>query len=395
MNIKETFIKLTSKTYPYGDEDMLTCYLPSGYKVDVDGNYYYQVGEGSKNIFACHLDTACKSHTLVNHVFDGNIIKTDGKTILGADDKAGMTIILYMIYKNVPGLYYFFIGEEVGCIGSTAASKHKNFFSNYNMIVSFDRRGTSSIITHQSSRRTCSDRFASSLKKEFARTGLTMNLDDGGVYTDSAEFKDIISECTNISVGYYKEHTTDEHQDISFLERLAKSCVLVNWDSLSISRDPSKCEWKRSWNSSNNWYDSRDERQRDRVRNRRSRGKNYSETSDNYNSTKKSLIFSKDSNDFWEDKSFNRPREYYNDIDNEVFSSELSDSDKIDILYLNDKDQFMGIKNYLIEDTISTSDFMVIKSQFLNPLDDADLDFINYMESIIQIDDVSSGIGYA
>ena len=42
------------------------------------------------------------------------------KTILGADDKAGMVILLYMIEKKIPGLYYFFIGEEVGCIGSNA-----------------------------------------------------------------------------------------------------------------------------------------------------------------------------------------------------------------------------------------------------------------------------------
>jgi hypothetical protein len=38
-----------------------------------------------------------------------------------------------------------------------------------------------------------------------------------------AEFTGIISECTNISVGYYKEHTHAEHQDIEHLIRLGKS----------------------------------------------------------------------------------------------------------------------------------------------------------------------------
>jgi len=48
-------------------------------------------------------------------------------------------------------------------------------------------------------------------------------LDDGGVYTDSAEFVDIIEECTNLSVGYFSEHTTSEKQDIDFLELLDKT----------------------------------------------------------------------------------------------------------------------------------------------------------------------------
>ena len=148
MNVKDTFLKLTSNTYPYGTEPILEDFLPSGYYKDKHGNYYYEIGE-SRTAFTCHLDTACKDFSKVNHVIEGNMIKTDGKTILGADDKAGMTILLYLIEKNVPGLYCFFIGEEVGCIGSGYASKDKKFES-YDRMISFDRRGTTSIITHQS-----------------------------------------------------------------------------------------------------------------------------------------------------------------------------------------------------------------------------------------------------
>ena len=50
--------------------------------------------------------------------------------------------------------------------------------------------------------------------------------DEGGVYTDSAEFTDIIPECTNISVGYYKEHTVNETQDIQYNFQLAIVPVL-------------------------------------------------------------------------------------------------------------------------------------------------------------------------
>ena len=109
MNIKETFLALTSKTYPYGFEKELSSFLPKGYYNDEQGNYYYKIGN-SRTAFTSHLDTACKSQVKVVHKIDGMMIRTDGKSILGADDKAGVTILLYMIEKNVPGLYCFFVG---------------------------------------------------------------------------------------------------------------------------------------------------------------------------------------------------------------------------------------------------------------------------------------------
>ena len=248
--ILNTFIKLTSMTYPYGYEDvlvkdMIKCGLfPKDIVKDVHGNFFYQVGE-SRTIFASHLDTVSKTHTKVNHVFEGNMIKTDGTTTLGADDKAGVTTMLWMIKHNVPGLYYFFIGEEVGCIGSgNAARSVSDFKDKYDRIISFDRRDVGSVITHQSWSRCCSDSFGDALASELNKSGLSYKKDDGGVYTDSAEFVDIIPECTNISVGYYKEHTTNESQDIVHLEKLAEACLIVDWENLPTERDPKFTEYK-------------------------------------------------------------------------------------------------------------------------------------------------------
>ena len=248
--IFNTFIKLTSMTYPYGYEDVLVkelikCKLfPSDISKDIHGNYFIQVGE-SRTIFASHLDTVSKTHTKVNHVFEGNMIQTDGTTTLGADDKAGVTTMLWMIKHNVPGLYYFFIGEEVGCIGSgNAARSVSDFKDKYDRIISFDRRDVGSVITHQSWSRCCSDSFGDALAAELNKSGLSYKKDDGGVYTDSAEFVDIIPECTNISVGYYKEHTTNESQDIVHLEKLAEACLRVDWENLPTERDPNFTEYK-------------------------------------------------------------------------------------------------------------------------------------------------------
>jgi hypothetical protein len=244
--IKKTFLKLTSKTYPFGFEDVLLeeCkYLFPNLERDVFGNYYYKIGN-SRTVFASHLDTACKNYQRVNHVIDGDTVKTDGTTILGADDKAGVTLLLWLIQNKIPGLYYFFIGEEVGCIGSGKASTLP-IFKDYDRIVSFDRRGTESVITHQSYTRTCSDEFANALAKQLNQYGdLKYEIDDTGVYTDSAEFTQVISECTNISVGYYSEHTTKENQDLNHLTKLALSIVDVEWEKLPTSRDPKVKEYK-------------------------------------------------------------------------------------------------------------------------------------------------------
>lgn len=248
--ILNTFLKLTSMTCPYGHEDALVREMtssgvfPKVFQKDRHGNYFTQIGD-SRTIFASHLDTVSKSREKVTHKFEGDFIKTAGNTTLGADDKAGVTVMLWMMLHNVPGLYYFFIGEEVGCIGSgKAAASIFDFKGKYDRIISFDRRGTDSVITHQSWSRCCSDSFGDALAAELNKSGLSYKKDDGGVYTDSAEFVDIIPECTNVSVGYYKEHTFDERQDIKHLESLAEACLRVDWESLPTERDPSKSDYK-------------------------------------------------------------------------------------------------------------------------------------------------------
>ena len=246
MNIKEKFLQLTSRTYPHGTEKELFPLLPSELQEDEFGNLFIKIGE-SDVMFTAHLDTATSALTNVTHVIDGNIIKTDGTSILGADDKAGVTIMLYMIEHNIPGLYYFFLGEEVGCVGSKKLRDKLNTekIEGINKVISFDRRGTTSVITYQASSRCCSDKFGEALAAELNKSDVTFTYktDPTGIYTDSAQFTKIYPECTNISVGYQSEHTFTESQDIEHLEKLAEACLKVDWNSLSVERDPSKVEY--------------------------------------------------------------------------------------------------------------------------------------------------------
>ena len=239
--IKEIFLKLTEFTTPYGKEAELESLLP-GLKKDKWGNYYTKIGE-SQTLFTCHLDNYCKTKEKINHVIEGNIIKTDGKTILGADNKAGVVTLLYMIDKGVPGFYYFFIGEEPiltnGTFGSSLVVKNKpRFLSGFKRAIAFDRKHKGSIITRQMAQQCCSDTFADALIKEFSKAGTIMRKDTTGYYTDTGNFIELIPECTNISIGVWNEHHNDEYVDISYVEEIAEAACKVNWEMLPTSREP-------------------------------------------------------------------------------------------------------------------------------------------------------------
>jgi len=112
--------------------------FPEGLKKDTWGNYVYTIGQ-SRTIFAAHLDTVSKDFVKVKHIIDGNIIRTDGKTTLGADDKAGITVMLWMIKNEVPGNYYFLSVKKLGVLGQETPQKGVN--SGESMIESFHLTG--------------------------------------------------------------------------------------------------------------------------------------------------------------------------------------------------------------------------------------------------------------
>lgn len=381
--IFKTFLKLTSNTYPYGYEEVLaeemikSGLFPEQIQKDQHGNYFIKIGE-SRTVFTSHLDTACKEHTSVSHVLRGNMIETDGKTILGADDKAGMTIMLWMILHNIPGLYYFFIGEEVGCIGSGLASKYGDFKGKYDRMISFDRRGLDSVITYQSSSRCCSEDFAKQLARELNKSGLSYKTDNTGVYTDSAEFVNVIPECTNLSVGYYKEHTTSEHQDINHLQKLAEACLLVSWEDLVTSRDMTKTE-NKSYSSSTygSSYGSSYGK---------SKGYGWSDSLNNDNWRSRDFGQSKkkrdynDYDDWYEDGDIFRnkkSKKYYDSGDG------LIDITNEKVEYKRTGESYDWIMSKFIGVKLTYDDLEVIRDQYLDMSNDSDREFYIYLTQYI------------
>jgi hypothetical protein len=246
MNIKETFLKLTEYLIPYKMEMFLEKYLPKGIQKDSIGNYYITIGE-SKSMFTCHLDSYTKKLVKVVHILydNGTKVRTDGKSPLGGDDKTGMCVMLNMIEKKVPGTYYFFIGEEPPLSGGVFGSKNAlktnpEFFTRFDRVIAFDRRGYGSIISRQNGKVCCSKEFVNALSVQFAKNNMEYRNDPTGYYTDSAVFMWTCSEITNLSCGGFNEHHNDEWVDLIYLEQIADVATKIDWESLPKVRDPKR-----------------------------------------------------------------------------------------------------------------------------------------------------------
>lgn len=210
----------------------------------------------NKIIFMAHHDTVHKTDGRQKVFYDptADVAYVDHNECLGADCTTGVFLILEMIRYKVPGLYIIHTGEECGGIGSSDIVDGKpKWLNDVEACISFDRYGTNSIITHQMGQRTCSESFANDLESI-----LKMNLksDSGGVYTDSYEYCGLVSECTNISVGYYNQHTKKESQDIEFAIRLRDALIKADWSKIRGYRDPTVVEYEdwgygRGWTSKN------------------------------------------------------------------------------------------------------------------------------------------------
>jgi hypothetical protein len=211
-------------------------------------------------LWSCHIDTMHHGRDVVTtqEVWqgdDGVWFVTDKDDCLGADDGAGVWLLMQMIQAKVPGTYIFHRGEERGGIGSKVmATEHTDFISTHTHAIAFDRRGTTSVITHQGGERGASDTFASFLIETL---GMGHELDTTGSYTDTKEYFRLVPECLNFSIGYDSEHGSRETLDTTYLFALRDTMCGLDWTQVvfPVSRDKDAVEYD-DWGSvyaGSNW----------------------------------------------------------------------------------------------------------------------------------------------
>ena len=237
--------------------------------IDARGNRIVAIGKADV-MWSSHFDTvhavAGFQKVSLQQGFLGLSAKSKKhSTCLGADDTVGVWLMREMILANRPGLYVFHRGEEVGGIGSEYISeKTPEIVKGVKAAIAFDRKGRSSIITHQWGGRCCSEAFATSLGDLLMRDRL--KADSSGTFTDTANYTHLIPECTNISVGYFDQHTDKECLDVEYALELRDALLSLDTDKLVIERDPSVTEL--SYES----YDWRDYRSFSTYKGNRSHG---------------------------------------------------------------------------------------------------------------------------
>lgn len=211
-----------------------------GMTVDGAGNRIIRIGD-SPIAWSSHTDTVHHKAGSQATELRKDIVSLSrrGKAnCLGADCTTGIWIMRHMILRKVPGLYIFHRGEEVGGIGSNHIATHTpGMVDGIQAMIALDRKGYNSIITHQFNGRTASDEFARSLSRAL---GGNFVADDTGTFTDSANYAELIPECTNLSVGYFSQHTAKETQDIAFMQWLLEKLCLADFSKLEYVRDPAE-----------------------------------------------------------------------------------------------------------------------------------------------------------
>jgi hypothetical protein len=215
-----------------------------GMQQDEHGNYRVSLGD-SPVLWSCHTDTVHRHAGRQRvHVADDIFSLTSPSSCLGADDTAGIWLMRQMILRGIPGHYVFHYGEEVGGLGSSSLAEYEpEWLAQIKWAIALDRAGFTDVITHQGGWRCCSNSFAEALAEGL---GLGYQPCDSGIYTDTAEYTQIVPECTNLSVGYLACHSAAETLDGRHLLRLLDALCALDVDALPCERDPAVDEdlWK-------------------------------------------------------------------------------------------------------------------------------------------------------
>lgn len=169
-----------------------------------------------KPMLCVHLDTVDthtpnpkgKDFALPNEAIDFDheskiySIKPGYNYVLGADDRAGLWVVLRILAdKDLYDKYSygFFFDEEIGGIGSSDYRKdYKDYEAGVSAFIGLDRRGVDQVATYGSDNAELLQHFLDMGYKEAS-----------GSFTDASNLSHTVA-CVNISVGYDNEHSSME-----------------------------------------------------------------------------------------------------------------------------------------------------------------------------------------
>jgi hypothetical protein len=246
-------LKHKRPAYSKQDEIFIEQYIEPVNVFDDDaGNLIKIIGDDPEVMWSCHTDTVHMTSGYQEVRVKGQYIGINDKNsnCLGADDTAGVWLMLELIRAGKEGLYVFHRAEEIGGKGSSFIARNTpDLLKNIKCVIALDRKGTRDVITHQGTR-CCSDTFAKSLADAL---DMKFELSDRGLFTDSANYTDIVGECTNLSIGYENAHSDKEILDMAFLQNLSNKLIALDYSKLVYDRKAGDIDENDLWHKPFNY----------------------------------------------------------------------------------------------------------------------------------------------
>ena len=227
---------------------------PLGATKDKFGNRILRIGTAPV-MWSCHTDTVhfmegTQTLHISKNIVSVGVGSRSNSNCLGADCTTGVWIMTEMIKAGVEGLYIFHRAEERGGQGSKwIVNNTPELVEGIKFAIAFDRYGEGSIISYQMDK-CASKAFVQSVAQQMPN----FYDDPNGIFTDTAFYTGLISECTNLSVGYMGHHSSNETQDLDYAEHVLNLVSKLDISKLVASR-PLSVPYKSSGGRSYNGYD--------------------------------------------------------------------------------------------------------------------------------------------
>lgn len=234
-----------------------------------DGNIY--ITKGISDVYPCvvaHLDQVQRNHSKdfvaveTDDIIFGYSPSNRRREGLGADDKNGLWVALQCLKEFDVIKVAFFVGEEIGCVGSGRCDMW--WFDDCQYVIEPDRRGARDLITDISGD-ICSEEF-----KDYIPMAEFGYKETSGLMTDVLELSErgLGKACINLSCGYYEPHSDDEFtvkEDLYNCLELVKAIIngcgsqVFEYDYVSYYKKYTKGMTKYASYGGYDYYDYYDE----------------------------------------------------------------------------------------------------------------------------------------
>lgn len=218
-------------------------------------------GMGATILLSAHMDTV-KGVLADRKLQEHNGIITSDRGVLGADDRAGIAIILTVLrnLNNISSFngtikVAFSREEEIGCIGSGRIDPE--WYSDVDLAIVVDRRGNRDIVVG-CGMAFCSNQVGIFMENVSKLAEMDWKCVEGGV-SDAMTFAENGINSVNLSAGYMNEHTDREYVSLKDM----KDTVRLIMQALAVVNDfcdtfggvPKENNWVKSWYERDYYYE--------------------------------------------------------------------------------------------------------------------------------------------